>query len=156
MKSRKVFTNCGKFIILHINFHFLFSFIFSVNSVYGKFGENVLKQTEQEVVFDEGTFNKNVLSPYYKSHQIINENLVVVEKYKDHISLNKPIQIASAILELAKFTMYNYFYNVLIPAFGKRAELCYTDTDSLVVRLKTKNLDKDLKQVKYKMKSFLK
>ncbi len=112
--------------------------------MYGKFGENVLNQTIQEVIYDEASFNKNILSPFYKSHQIINENLVVVEKYKDFITLNKPIQIASAILELAKFTMYNYFYNVLIPAFGKRAELCYTDTDSLVVRLKTKNLDEDL------------
>ena len=103
--------------------------IFSVNSVYGKFGENVLKQTEQEVVYDQASFNKNVLSPYYKSHKILNENLVIVEKYKDFVSLNKPVQIASAILELAKFTMYNYYYNVLLPAYNNRVELVYTDTD---------------------------
>lgn len=100
-----------------------------MNSVYGKFGENVLKQTEQEVIYDAKSFDKNVLSPYYKSHQIIHENLMVIEKYKDFISLDKPIQISSAILELAKYSMYKFYYKELVPAFGKRAELCYTDTD---------------------------
>ena len=92
-------------------------------------GENVLKQTEQEVIYDAKTFEMNVLSPYYKSHQIIHENLIIVEKYKDFIKLDKPIQIASSILELAKYSMYSYYYKVLLPIFGKRAELCYTDTD---------------------------
>ena len=90
---------------------------------------NVLKQTEQEVVYDQASFNKNVLSPYYKSHKILNEDLVIVEKYKDFVSLDKPVQIASAILELAKYTMYNYYYNVLLPAYNNRVELIYTDTD---------------------------
>ena len=100
-----------------------------MNSVYGKFGENVLKQTEQEVIYDAKSFDKNVLSPYYKSHQIIHENLMIVEKYKDFISLDKPVQISSAILELAKYSMYSFYYKVLLPAFNKKAELIYTDTD---------------------------
>lgn len=100
-----------------------------MNSVYGKFGENVLKQTAQEVIYDSKTFDKNVLSPYYKSHQIIHENLMIVEKYKDFISLDKPVQISSAILELAKYSMYSFYYKVLLPAFNKKAELIYTDTD---------------------------
>ena len=90
---------------------------------------NVLKQTAQEVIYDAKTFDKNVLSPYYKSHQIIHENLMIVEKYKDFISLDKPVQISSAILELAKYSMYSFYYKVLLPAFNKKAELIYTDTD---------------------------
>ena len=93
------------------------------------FSENVLKQTEQEVVYDQASFNKNVLSPYYKSHKILNEDLVIVEKYKDFVSLDKPVQIASAILELAKYIMYNDYYNVLLPAYNNRVELIYIGTD---------------------------
>ena len=124
------------------NFHKL-----CVNSVYGKFGENLLKQSESEVVYDRKSFDTHILSPYYKNHHIINENLAVIEKFKDFISLDRPIQIASSILELAKYIMYRYHYEVLVPAFGKRVEVCYSDTDSLVVRLKTKNLNKDLLKI---------
>ena len=103
------------------------------------FSENVLKQTEQEVVYDQASFNKNVLSPYYKSHKILNEDLVIVEKYKDFVSLDKPVQIASAILELAKYTMYNYYYNVLLPAYNNRVELIYINERDELFQCHCKN-----------------
>ena len=124
------------------NFHKL-----NVNSVYGKFGENVLNQVDMSVVHDVQSFNREIINPYYKSHHILSENCVMVEKYKDHVQLNKPVQISSAILELAKLQMYNYYYKVLKPKFKERVELVYTDTDSFVLRLKTKNIEKDYKKI---------
>lgn len=73
-----------------------------VNSVYGKFGENVVNQTNMDVVNNRADFNKLILDPYYKSHQIIGDDLVIVEKYKDAVELDRPVQLASCILELGK------------------------------------------------------
>ena len=78
---------------------------------------------------------------------MLNEDLVVEEKFKDVVELDRPVQIASAILELAKHEMYRFFYHVIRPAFGERAQLCYTDTDSFIIRLRTKNLDEDYKLI---------
>ena len=73
-----------------------------VNSVYGKFGENVVNQTNMDVVNNRADFNRLILDPYYKSHQIIGDDLVIVEKYKDAVELDRPVQLASCILELGK------------------------------------------------------
>ena len=43
--------------------------------------------------------------------------------------------------------MYNYFYNVIKPAFGIRAHLLYTDTDSLIIRLRSKNINLDYQKI---------
>ena len=79
-----------------------------------------------KVISTRQEFNREILDPFYKSHQILNEDLAVVEKYKDLVELDRPVQIASAILELAKHEMYRFFYKIIRPAFGERAELCYT------------------------------
>ena len=100
-----------------------------------------------KVVRTKEDFNREILDPYYKSHHVLNENLVIVEKFKDLVELDRPVQIASAILELAKHEMYRFFYKIIRPAFAERAELCYTDTDSLIIRLRTKNLDEDYRLI---------
>lgn len=100
-----------------------------------------------KIITNRNDFNREILDPFYKGHKILSENLVVVEKYKECVQLDRPIQIASAILEIAKHEMYRFFYKVIRPAFGDRAQLCYTDTDSFVIRLKTKNLDADYRLI---------
>lgn len=100
-----------------------------------------------KIIKNRAEFNREILDPYYKSHQIVSEDLVIVEKYKDAVELDKPIQIASCILELAKHEMYRFFYRVIKPAFGDRAELCYSDTDSLIIRLRTKDIDSDYRLI---------
>ena len=48
------------------------------------------------------------------------------------VKMNKPFYVGNAILELSKFHMYNFHYNVMKSVFGDRIELLYTDTDSLL------------------------
>lgn len=73
--------------------------------MYGKFGENLINQSSMKIVCTKEDFNREILDPYYKSHQILNENLIIVEKFKEVVELDRPIQIASSILELAKHEM---------------------------------------------------
>ena len=118
-----------------------------VNSVYGKFSENLLNQTNMSIVTSMEDLEKSLHSPYYKSHSIISHSTMLVEEHKPTIILDRPAQIGISILELSKKTMYNFFYTEIREKFGDRAEAVYTDTDSLIIRLRTKNVDEDLKMI---------
>ena len=61
--------------------------------------------------------------------------------------MNKPIFAGLAILELSKLHMYNFFYEVLKPRYDENIDLGYTDTDSLVIKVKTDDIYEDFKGI---------
>ena len=73
-----------------------------------------------------------------------NHNL---EYKKACVFYNKPYFIGFSILDISKYIMYDYFYNVLRKYYPKPGtlELLYSDTDSLVLKIRTKDLIYDLK-----------
>ena len=79
------------------------------NSVYGKTMENVRKHGDYEIVNTVNTperFQKLVNKPLFKHRYIINEGLVIVEKDKHTVELNKPIYMGMSILDYSKIHMY--------------------------------------------------
>ena len=44
--------------------------------------------------------------------------------------------------------MYRYYYETLVAKYGSKIQLLYTDTDSLMVCLQSKNLNKDLEKIR--------
>lgn len=88
-------------------------------------------------------------SPLYKSHSIVSEKLMLVEEYKPSVTLDRPAQIGVSILELSKLTMLEFYYKDIKPTFGQRAQPLYTDTDSLIIRLRTSDVDKDLEKISH-------
>ena len=40
--------------------------------------------------------------------------------------------------------MHEFWYDFLKPKYGENAKLCYMDTDSFIVHVKTKDIYKDL------------
>lgn len=121
------------------------------NSVFGKTMENVRNHIDFELVNcdkhpERGMKIQN--SPKYKNHHIINESLVGYEKEKSKIRLDKPIYVGFAILELSKLHMYRVFYDIIKPYFRENARLLYTDTDSLILHIKTKHLYQDIAKLR--------
>ena len=51
--------------------------------------------------------------PTHKRTTIFNENLVAVHRNKKYITLDKTIINGMIILELSKYLMYDFYYNVL-------------------------------------------
>ena len=85
------------------------------NSVYGKTMENVRKHGDYELVNTPERFQKLVNKPLFKHRHIINEDLVIVEKDKHTVELNKPIYMGMSILDYSKIHMYSFYYDILKP-----------------------------------------
>ena len=47
------------------------------------------------------------------------------------------------ILEVSKTVMWEFFYDYLKAKYGDKAKLCYTDTDSFILHIKTKEFYED-------------
>ena len=49
-----------------------------------------------------------------------------------------------AILDLSKVMMYDFYYGYMKVKYGEDAELCFTDTDSLLYDVKCDNIYSDM------------
>ena len=65
------------------------------------------------------------------------KKLVPIYENKICLTLNKPIYVGFTVLELSKWEMYNFHYNVMIRKFNNR--LLFTDTDNLCHEIHGKN-----------------
>ena len=45
--------------------------------------------------------------------------------------------VGCAILEFVKLVMYDFYYDCLMPTFGDRLHLCFTDTDSFICHVQS-------------------
>ena len=58
--------------------------------------------------------------------------------------MNKPVYFGLSILDLSKTVMHEFWYDYVKPKYGKNAKLCYMDTDSFIVHVKTDDIYKDI------------
>ena len=63
---------------------------------------------------------------------------------KIKVKMNKPIYLGFSILEVSKTLMYEFLYDYMKSKYGEKARLCYTDTDSFIVYIKTKEFYEDI------------
>ena len=63
---------------------------------------------------------------------------------KTVIRANKRIYLELAILALSKIRMYEYWYDDMKPKYRYRIRLCYMDTDSFILHIKTEDFYKDI------------
>ena len=91
---------------------------------------------------------KLISQPRFKKRTIINENLVAVHRHKKMIILDKPILNGMIILDLSKYLMYDFYYNVLQKRYGEKIKLLFTDTDSLCVEIETEDVYEDMQKDK--------
>ena len=113
------------------------------NSVFGKTMENLRKRSNIQLVTNPERMERLAARPTYISHKIFHENLVAVHSKQTKLLLNKPSYVGMCILELSKLVMYNFHYNYILPKYGKKAKLLFTDTDSLCYHIETEDVYSD-------------
>ena len=63
---------------------------------------------------------------------------------KTKVKMNKPIYLGLSILEISKILMYEFWYDYMKPKYGDNVKLCYMDTDSFIMHIKTEYFYKDI------------
>ena len=58
--------------------------------------------------------------------------------------MNAPVYKGFTILEVSKTVMWKFFYDCLKTKYEDKIELCYTDTDSFTLHIKTKDFYEDI------------
>ena len=95
---------------------------------------------------DEKRIKTYIAKPTYVRSAIFNEDLIGIENHKTEVKLNKPIYVGMSILDLSKHLMYDFYYNQLKKQYGDRVRLLYTDTDSVIIHVRTDDLYEDMKK----------
>ena len=115
------------------------------NSLYGKTIENPEKRSKVKLCSESSTYENYVGKPNFKNAKRINGKLVGVEMKYSSIKINKPFYIGMSILDLSKWHMYNFHYNVMKAIFGDRVHLLYTDTDSFIYEISSADVFEELR-----------
>ena len=114
------------------------------NSVYGKTKENVRKHRDSKLVTTDKKRSKLVSEPNYHTMNYISENLSIIEMKRTKVKRNKPIYLGLSILEISKLLMYEFWYDYMKPKYDDKVKLCYIDTGSFIISIKTKDFYRDI------------
>ena len=58
--------------------------------------------------------------------------------------MNKRAHLGLSILELIEILMYEFWYDYVKQKYCEKVKLCYVDTDSFIVYIKTDDIYKDI------------
>ena len=118
------------------------------NSVFGKTMENLRNRIDVKLVrsHERDKLRKLIASPLFARATVFSNNLAGIQMHKSKIIFKRPIYTGMCILDLSKTLMYDFYYKHLNLKYGPRVDLVYTDTDSLLLEIKTEDVYKDMKK----------
>ena len=70
--------------------------------------------------------------------------MIAIEMKKTAVKMNKSIYLGISVFGISKMLMYEFWYDYIKPKYQDKAKLCYMDTDSFVIHIKTKDFDEDI------------
>ena len=108
------------------------------NSTFGKLCENLKNRVTVTFVRIEDELLKVTSEGVIRTIKVIDENLSLITKKKQ----NKPTIVGAFILELSKFFMMDFHYNVMKEETS--CHLLYSDTDSFIYKVQIGNFYDDL------------
>ena len=114
------------------------------NAVFGKTMENVRKHRDIKLVTTNKKRIKLVSEPNYHTMNYISKDLSISKMKTTKIKMNKPIYLGLSILDISKTLMYEFWYDYMKPKYGSDVKLCYIDTDSFIMNIKTEDFYKDI------------
>ena len=69
---------------------------------------------------------------------------MAIEMKKTRVKMTKPLYLGMSILDISKILMYEFWYNYIIPKYGDKAKLWYTDTGNFIIYIKTEDFFEDI------------
>ena len=118
------------------------------NSVFGKTIENIRKRQNTILVDSRAKASRLRTKPNFDRVTIFDRNLIAVHMKKTEVYFNKPIYVGQALLDLSKTLVFDFHYDYIRKKYTSdsscRAELLFTDTDSLLYLIHTDDFYKDI------------
>ncbi len=114
-----------------------------VNSVYGKSQENLKNRIHVRVVRSREQALRLVCKAGYMRCCVVSPSCVVIQSAVKRVLLNRPLFVGFVVLEESKRVMYKFHYTQM-RVWYPTAELCFTDTDSLLYYIRTADVYADL------------
>ena len=114
------------------------------NSVFGKTMENIRNHRNIKLVTTDKKRSKLVSEPNYHTINLISEYLSIIKMKKTKIKISKLIYLGLSILEISKTLMYEFWNDYMKPKYNDNVKLCYTDTDSFIINIKTNDFYEDI------------
>ena len=114
------------------------------NSALRKTMENVRKLRDIKLVTTDKKRSQLVSEPNYHTTKYFSENLLAIDMKKIKVKMNKPVYLSLSILEISKKLSYGFWYDYIKPKYQNNAKLCYMDTDSFVINIKTEDFYEDI------------
>ena len=106
--------------------------------------ENVRKHRDIRLLNNENRRSKIASEPNYNGTKHISEEFLIIEPKKRDVCMHKPLFLGQAILDHSKILMYELWYDSLQPKYNDKTELCYMDTDSFTLYVKTDDFVSDI------------
>ena len=119
------------------------------NACFGKTMENLRKRRELLPVINEKQAENSLLKATFKFYQIIHKGFVSVSFTASKVFWPKPTPVGASILDLSKLSLYKFDYDEIKPRFGEKIKVCHKNTDSLLYRVETQNLDSEMATFKH-------
>ena len=134
-------TELRKYVKNKVEKHF---FKLMNNSVFGNTMKNVRNHRDIKQVTSNKRRKQLVSEPNYHSHKKISDHLMAIEMKKTRVKMTKPLYLGMSILDISKILMHKFWYDDVSPKYGDKAKLCYTDTDSFIIYIKTEDFFEDI------------
>ena len=67
-----------------------------------------------------------------------------MEVKKTEVRINKPLYLGQGVLDLSKTLLFEFWYDYIVPKYGDKVKICYIDTDSFIIHIKTEDFCKDI------------
>ena len=116
------------------------------NACFGKSMENVRNRRSIEIAENSDKLRKLLAKPQTEQFVIVNEDMVLVDRIKKEVLLNKPIYVGFTVLDVSKLLIFDFHYNVMMKRYGSNARLLFSDTDSLCYHLFTDDMYRDMSE----------
>ena len=114
------------------------------NSVFGKTMKNVRNHRDIKLITTGKRRKQLVSEPNYHSHKTFSGNLMAIEMKKTRVKMIKPLCLGMSVLDIGKTLMYEFWYDYIVAKYGDKAKLCYADTDSFIINIKTEKFFEDI------------
>ena len=114
------------------------------NSVFERTMENVRKHRDIKLVTTDKRRNQLLLEPNYYTTNYILENLLAIQMKKAKVKMNKPLYLGFPTLEFSKTLMYEFWYDYIKPKYQDNAKVCYMDTASFIIHIKSEDFYKNI------------